>query len=29
LSLIDHTHPAATELFDNTVMRDRLADHLG
>jgi hypothetical protein len=27
LSLIDHPHPATTELLDNAVVRDRLADH--
>ena len=27
LSLIDHTHPAATEFFDNAVMRNCLFDH--
>jgi len=27
LGLVDHTHPAASELFDNTVVRDGLADH--
>src|SRR6202034_1248927 len=26
-SLVDHTHPAATELFDDAVMRDGLANH--
>ena len=26
LSLVDHAHPAATELFQDTVMRDSLAD---
>jgi hypothetical protein len=25
--LIDHTHAAATELLDNAVMRNSLADH--
>ena len=28
LSLIDDTHPAASELLDNPVVRDGLADHL-
>ena len=27
LSLVDHTHPAATKLLDDAVMRDGLADH--
>ncbi len=27
LPLIDHAHTAATEFFDNTVMRNGLADH--
>ena len=27
--LVHHTHAAAAELFDNAVMRDGLADHLG
>src|SRR3954452_12773646 len=27
LSFIDHSHPAATELFDNAVMRNGLFDH--
>jgi hypothetical protein len=27
LSFIDHTHPAAAELFDDAVVRDGLADH--
>ena len=26
-SFVDHTHPAAAELFDNAVVRDGLADH--
>src|SRR5215472_1430212 len=26
-SLVNHAHTAATELFDNAVVRDRLADH--
>ena len=25
--LVDHTHPAAAELFDDAVVRDGLADH--
>src|SRR5580704_12028381 len=28
LSLVNHTHAAATELLDNAVVRDGLADHL-
>jgi hypothetical protein len=27
LGLVDHTHPAATELLDEAVVRDGLADH--
>ena len=27
LSFIDHTHPATTELLDDVVVRDGLADH--
>ena len=27
LRLIDHTHPAATQLFGNAVMRDGLTNH--
>jgi hypothetical protein len=27
LSLVDNAHPAATELFENTVMREGLANH--
>src|SRR5215469_3684678 len=27
LSLVDHTHPAATQLLDDAVMGDRLPDH--
>ena len=27
LSLVDHAHPAAAELFYNAVVRDGLADH--
>jgi signal transduction histidine kinase len=27
LGLVDHTHPAATELLDNAVVRNDLADH--
>jgi hypothetical protein len=27
LSLIDHTHPAATKLLDDPVVRDGLANH--
>ncbi len=27
LSLVDHTHAAATELLDDAVVRDGLADH--
>ena len=27
LSLVDHAHPAATELLDDAVMRNGLADH--
>ena len=27
LRLVDHTHPAATKLVDNAVVRDGLADH--
>ena len=27
-SLVDHTHPAATEFLDDAVVRDGLADHL-
>ena len=27
LGLKDHTHPAATELLNDSVMRDGLADH--
>src|ERR1700689_5202689 len=29
LSLVDHTHATASELFDNAVVRDSLADHYG
>ena len=29
LSFIDHAHAAATEFFDNAVVRDGLADHSG
>src|SRR5690348_9123460 len=29
LSLIDHTHPAAAELFEDVVVGDCLADHPG
>src|SRR5208283_1442681 len=28
-SLVDHAHAAATKLFNNAVMRDKLADHGG
>jgi hypothetical protein len=27
LRFVNNTHPAAAEFFDDTVMRDRLADH--
>jgi len=27
LGLVNHPHPAATELFDNAVMRNCLVDH--
>ncbi len=27
LSLVDHTHPAAAQLLDDAVMRDRSPDH--
>jgi hypothetical protein len=27
LSLVDHAHAAATEFFDDAVVRDGLADH--
>ena len=27
LSLVDHTHPAAAELLDDVVVRDKLVDH--
>ncbi len=27
LSLVNHTHPAATQLFSDAVVRDRSADH--
>ena len=27
LGLVDFTHPATAQLFDNAVMRDGLADH--
>ena len=29
LGLIDHTHPAAAQLLDDTVVRDGLSDKLG
>ena len=29
LGLVDHTHPAATQLLDDAVVRDGLADHSG
>jgi hypothetical protein len=29
LSFVDDTHPAATELFNNAVVRDVLPDHAG
>ena len=29
LSLVNHFHPAATELFDDAVVRDGLADQFG
>src|ERR1017187_9387324 len=29
LGFIDHTHATAAKLFDNAVVRDGLADHLG
>ncbi|MGA7630765.1 MAG: hypothetical protein WCB11_08350, partial [Terriglobales bacterium] len=25
---VDHTHPAAAELLDDAIVRDRLADHV-
>ena len=28
LGFVDHTHPAATQLLDDAVVRDGLADHL-
>jgi hypothetical protein len=28
LGLVDNTHPTATDLLDDVVMRDGLADHL-
>ncbi len=27
LGLVNHTHPAAAQLFDDAVMRDSLVDH--
>jgi hypothetical protein len=27
LSLVNHTHPAAAEFFDDAIVRDGLADH--
>ena len=29
LSFVDHAHPTTTELLDDAVVRDGLADHLG